>query len=498
MRNRCISYTPSLRKMMPSSVARQRLGDCDFSTISSLSGVRNRMYLYDQKHDNLQRLRRPKGRPFRVYVCGITPYDTTHLGHAFTYIVYDCVIRYLRTVKTWDVRYIQNLTDIDDDVLKKSASSAQDWRQLGLEWTDRFRGDLAWLGISKPNLYPGATSAIKEIVDQVSSLTQSGHAYSCSGSVYFDHRQDEHFFERADGTYDELLSIANERGNKPDDAAKKDPLDFVLWQAAADGEPAWNSPWGPGRPGWHIECSCLASLHLGSEIDIHGGGADLAFPHHVCEEAQALPGLPPGRPWVRHWMHSAMVEMDGEKMSKSLGNLVLVRDLAVHHHPDQLRLYLLRHHYRQGWEWDPQSFEECQAWMLTFHAAMRRGQLETSNADRNDPVRANSPANRFRTQTRRQLDPKSYGPKFTRCIENDLDTPGAIEVALELADQIIEAPSSIDTSMAQDVLRSIAGEVLGLRLEDFESGPADLVDEWPAPLIADPDLIYRAEGTGSN
>lgn len=425
------------------------------------------MQIYDALRQRRARFRPPAGRPIGVYVCGITPYDTTHLGHAFTYLVFDVLIRHFEVARGWSVRYVQNLTDVDDDILRKAGEIGRDWRELGLEWTLRFRQDMAWLGLRPPDRFPGVSSVMPRIIDCVARLLSDGPAYAVGDSVYFSFDADREIQAEMGLDRQALLRIANERGNDPEDPNKRDPLDFVLWQAAKPGEPAWNSPWGPGRPGWHIECSSMALEHLGPRLDIHGGGRDLAFPHHACERAQCRP-LVPDQPWTRIWMHCAMVEMDGRKMSKSLGNLVMLRELAEAYHPDAIRLYLLRHPYREAWSWSPERLAETEAWMQTLHAAIRRA-----------PGRG------------RPLDPASFGPRFTAALEDDLNTALAIDVVLELADAIIAAGPGTDVRAAQDVLRSTAGRILGLRLAAFDSGPTE-VEPWPEPEIADPD-IARAD-----
>lgn len=422
--------------------------------------------LFNARSQSKERLRPLPGQPIRLYVCGITPYDTTHLGHAFTYVTFDLLIRLLRQGERWPVRYVQNLTDIDDDILRKAAETGADWRRLGLDWTERFRGDLAWLNLLPPDVYPGATSVMPRIIALTEALLAKGLAYESGGSVYFATAKDPDFATHLGLARAELLTIANERGNRPDDPGKRDPLDFVLWQAGKPGEPAWHSPWSDGRPGWHIECSAMALEHLGEQVDVHGGGADLAFPHHACEEAQASP-LVARHPWVRFWVHVAMVEMDGVKMSKSLGNLVLVRRLAAEgHHPDQVRCYLLQHHYRSPWNWDPAQFAASEAWVRTLHAAAERP-----------------------SSGHRVLDLSRFGPRVTGALEDDLNSPAALAATLELADAIIEAPAGSDLKPAQDLLRATAGGLLGLHLAAGIPAPSQLIERWPEPRIAGPDLI---------
>lgn len=422
------------------------------------------MRLYDPTTGQLERFRPEPGRPVRVYVCGITPYDTTHLGHAFTYCVFDVLIRHFETTHGWRVRYVQNVTDIDDDIVRRARELGVGWRELGMEWTARFTDDLAALNLRPPDVYAGATAYVAPMLGHIARLVDGGLAYARDGGVYFRVDADPGFGRLTGMDRAEMLATANARGNHPDDPRKDDPLDFVLWQPAAPGEPAWHSPWGPGRPGWHIECSTLALALLGDRVDIHGGGADLAFPHHACEMAQSE-ALVPARPWVRWWVHTAMVRMDGEKMSKSLGNLVMVRDLRAAWEPDTIRLYLLRHGYREAWEWDARRLAETDAWTQKLHAAAARA-----------PGHGTA------------LDAASFGPRFTAAIEHDLDTPAAIGVALDLADAILAAPSGADVGLAQDVLRAVAGRVLGLWLKPAAAIAPQERRPWPAPETTPPDV----------
>ena len=256
-----------------------------------------------------------------MYTCGITPYDAAHLGHAAVYVTYDVLQRRLVDLGH-EVRFVRNITDVDDSILGKA-------RELGVHYLDlaaaeiaRFDDDMAALGLLPCWSEPRATSAIADIRGFIGMVLDKGYAYQAGGGVYFDVSKFEPFGSLSHLSRDEMLAIAAERGGNVDDPHKRDPLDFVLWQPSLDDEPSWESLWGPGRPGWHIECSALAMRELDTTIDLHGGGEDLIFPHHECERAQSEAAT--GEPFVRHWMHQAMVRMDGEKMSKSLGNLVFV------------------------------------------------------------------------------------------------------------------------------------------------------------------------------
>jgi cysteinyl-tRNA synthetase len=294
-----------------------------------------------------------------VYVCGVTPYDTTHLGHAFTYVTFDVLVRYLRSCGI-TVRYAQNVTDIDDDILRKAGELGMAYDQLARQETDQFLADMASLNVVEPDAFVPATSVMSEIVDAVQKLLNAGVAYKAGGNVYFESRTFPEYGAAIHSDRVEMLRLAREHGGKPDDENKRDPLDFLLWQKRLSGEPYWSSPFGSGRPGWHIECTTIALTELGFPVDIHGGGSDLIFPHHASEIAQAEK-LEGRAPFVRHWMHTAMVRMDGEKMSKSLGNMVFVRDLIQTYSADAIRLYLLGHHYREPFEWDRAELDQAQA-----------------------------------------------------------------------------------------------------------------------------------------
>ncbi|MBA3469390.1 MAG: cysteine--tRNA ligase [Herpetosiphonaceae bacterium] len=306
------------------------------------------MQLYDSLRRTLVPIQ-PIDDVVRMYVCGITPYDTSHMGHARTYVVFDTMRRLLE----WQglpVLYVQNVTDIDDDVLRKGAELGVAWDELGRRETESFLRNMAAINVAMPDHYVKATDSMPEIVEIVSGLIERGVAYEHNGSVYFSVQADPNFGSMAHSDYPTMLTTANERGNFPNDPNKRDPLDFVLWQAAKPGEPTWASPWGEGRPGWHIECTAMVLHYLGPRINIHGGGGDLQFPHHACELAQAecYSGQ---TPHVEAWSHVGMVCYEGEKMSKSLGNLVLVSDTLKEHTADALRIALLKYPYREAYEY---------------------------------------------------------------------------------------------------------------------------------------------------
>jgi L-cysteine:1D-myo-inositol 2-amino-2-deoxy-alpha-D-glucopyranoside ligase len=347
-----------------------------------------------------------------MYTCGITPYDATHLGHASTFLVYDILQRRLID-KGHEVRCVRNVTDVDDPLFAKA-------RELGVHYLDlaageeaRFNRDMVALDVLPVYSTPRASSAISDIRGFIGMVLDRGFAYTAGGSVYFDVSKFPTFGEVSHYSHEQMIEFARQRGGNVDDPHKRNPLDFVLWHPSADDEPSWDATWGPGRPGWHIECSALALRELGTTIDLHGGGSDLIFPHHECERAQSEAAT--GEQFVRHWMHVAMVFKDGEKMSKSLGNLVFVDQLRTHWDPRSIRLAVIEHHYRTEWEWDeelmPRNHERLNRWKASVGGGA---------SDVLDIVRT--------------------------CLDNDLDTPGALQ-AIDKA-----AASGADVSVVAALL----------------------------------------------
>jgi L-cysteine:1D-myo-inositol 2-amino-2-deoxy-alpha-D-glucopyranoside ligase len=304
-----------------------------------------------------------------MYTCGITPYDATHLGHAATFIAYDVLQRRLIDMGH-TVKCVRNVTDVDDPLFAKA-------RQLGVHYLDlaageeaRFERDMEALNALPVSSTPRASSAIPDIRGFIGMVLDRGFAYEAGGSVYFDVSKFPSFGSIGHYTEAQMIDFARQRGGNLDDPNKRHPLDFVLWHPSLDDEPSWDTMWGPGRPGWHIECSALALRELGTTIDLHGGGSDLIFPHHECERAQSEAAT--GEQFVKHWMHVAMVYMDGHKMSKSLGNLVFVDQLRKEWDPRAIRLAIIEHHYRHEWEWDdtlmPRNAARLAHWTRGGHA----------------------------------------------------------------------------------------------------------------------------------
>ena len=303
-----------------------------------------------------------------MYVCGITPYDATHMGHAATYVAFDLIQR------VWldgghDVHYVQNVTDIDDPLLERAVASGQDWRAIAARETALFREDMAGLNVIAPQDYIGAVESIPSVAEYVGQLQAAGHVYAVDDDLYFAVHSDPNFGSVSGLDEAEMLRIFAERGGDPDRPGKRHPLDCLVWQDARPDEPAWDSPLGHGRPGWHIECVAIALDTLGMTIDVQGGGSDLSFPHHEmgASEAQVLTGE---APFARHYVHSGMVAWQGHKMSKSRGNLVFVSQLRHEgRDPMAIRLSLLAHHYRSNWAWTPQGLIGAEDRLALWRAA---------------------------------------------------------------------------------------------------------------------------------
>ena len=306
-----------------------------------------------------------------MYVCGITPYDATHLGHAATYLLFDLIQRLARDAGL-TVRYVQNVTDVDDPLLERAVATGEDWVALAERETDLFRQDMAALRILPPDHYIGAVEAIPDIVNTVLQLRDRSAAYDLDGDLYFSVAAAPHFGEVGHYPVDEMVRLSAERGGDPDRPGKKDPLDSLLWQAARPEEPAWESPLGHGRPGWHVECAAIAMRHLGPTIDVNGGGSDLVFPHHEMGASQAA--VVTGEwPFARAFVHQGMVGYQGEKMSKSRGNLVFVSRLRADGvDPMAIRLALLAHEQGTDWEWHDGELDLAVRRLARWRAAFER------------------------------------------------------------------------------------------------------------------------------
>lgn len=300
-----------------------------------------------------------------LYVCGVTVYSDSHIGHARSAIVFDVVSRYLRA-SGYDVNYVRNFTDIDDKIINRANAEKRDWKEIGETYIASFREDMAALGVLPPTREPRATEHIGDMIAIIEELIRKGCAYRVDGSVYFSVSKDRSYGELSGRTPDEMMAGARVEV----DERKKDPLDFALWKESKPGEPAWDSPFGKGRPGWHIECSTMSIKYLGNPFDMHGGGKDLVFPHHENERAQAECAT--GRRFVNYWVHNGFVTMDREKMSKSLGNILLIKDFLKRYHADVLRLFFLSAHYRNPVDYSEKAIDNADSALRRLYATLER------------------------------------------------------------------------------------------------------------------------------
>ncbi len=373
-----------------------------------------------------------------MYVCGVTPYDVGHLGHARTFVAFDTIRRYLE-FNALEVRHIQNITDVDDDMIRKSRELGTTIEALTEQNHAIYLREMDALNVTRPEAFPTVTSCISTIVEMVQGLLDGGFAYEAAGGyVFFDTTKTPDFGVLAGLDREALRTFRNDSMPAEPEHLKRDSLDFLIWQPSDAPGATFDSPWGPGRPGWHIECSAMAHTHLGDRIDIHGGGKDLAYPHHDSEivQSESATGQRPFSGW---WLHAGTVQLDGVKMSKSLGNLVKVSDLLSEGHtPDAIRLYLLSKRYR-----DDQDFKSAELDTWETRADALRAALEAPGGEP-DALRVQSFRNRF-------MD----------AMDDDFDTPTAIEILLEIADGLRDG--NLDATTAAPTLIELAG-VLGLTL----------------------------------
>jgi len=352
----------------------------------------------------------------RMYVCGVTVYDYSHIGHARSAMVFDVIRRYL-TFRGYRVTFVKNYTDVDDRIIKRANEVGISAREFAERFVAAEREDMASLGVLAPDIDPKATEHVAEMIDLIKRLVAGGHAYPVDGDVYFAISSFPPYGRLSGKNLDDLLAGARVEV----DERKRDPRDFALWKGAKPGEPSWDSPWGPGRPGWHIECSAMAMKYLGPSFDLHGGGEDLIFPHHECEIAQAEACT--GKPFARYWVHNGMVNMGKEKMSKSLGNTLTIREIVKRHSPDTLRLWMLGTHYRNMIEWSEERVEESK------RALERLTRLLHDAAAARD---GGAPAS---------LPPAfaEFRPRFEKAMDDDFNTPQALGVLFDFGRALAEA-----------------------------------------------------------
>ncbi|MBB3191900.1 cysteine--tRNA ligase [Halomonas cerina] len=379
----------------------------------------------------------------RMYVCGMTVYDYCHLGHARVMVAFDVITRYLRA-RGYEVIYVRNVTDIDDKILKRADENGESIASLTERMIAAMHEDEARLGVLVPDVEPRATGHIDDIVAMIETLIAKGYAYAAdNGDVYYRVRRFEHYGRLSNRDPDEMRAGARVEV----DEHKEDPLDFVLWKAAKPGEASWPSPWGEGRPGWHIECSAMSTCCLGETFDIHGGGPDLMFPHHENEIAQSEAAT--GQPYVNTWMHAGAVRVSQEKMSKSLGNFFTIREVLEHHDPEVVRYLLVASHYRSPINYAPESLAEARKSLERFYTALEGLVLDEAV---DTPVTG--------------LD-SSFDARFTAAMDDDFNTPEALSVLFDLARELNrtkqETPEKAP-ALAHELKR--LGSVLGLLGQD--------------------------------
>ncbi len=401
----------------------------------------------------------------RMYVCGITVYDYCHVGHARAFVVFDVIARYLRA-SGYALEYVRNITDIDDKIIQRAEQNGEDFDALTGRFIEAMHEDFAALGIQPPDQEPRATRSMDDIINMVAALVDKGFAYAAAnGDVYYDVSRFERYGELGGEQSGDLQPGARVQV----DEHKDDPMDFVLWKAAKPDEPSWDSPWGKGRPGWHIECSAMSTCCLGNHFDIHGGGMDLKFPHHENEIAQSEAAT--GEKFVNYWIHNGFVQVDEEKMSKSLGNFFTVRDVLKVYRPEELRFFILASHYRSPLNYTEDNLLKARAALTRFYTALR----ETEAGDA-------------------QVLP-AYRERFHAAMDDDFNTPEAIAVLFDVARDLNKAreQGSDEVPALVATLRGLAG-ILGILEGDAEeflkgqaaSGGLDdaAIDELVAQRIA--------------
>ncbi len=391
-----------------------------------------------------------------MYVCGPTVYDYNHVGHARTYVAFDVVKRYLR-LRGYDVVHIQNITDIDDKIIRRAQEEGRDWREIADYYARDYLESLGKLNVHV-DIHPRVTDHIKEIIEFIEILVEKGHAYVApSGSVYFD--VDTYpDYGRLSGRLDKQQWTQEEFAKE-----KKNPYDFALWKARKPGEPYWDSPWGPGRPGWHIECSVMSTRYLGRQIDIHAGGSDLIFPHHENERAQSEAALGV-KPWVKYWMHSGMLQVAGEKMSKSLRNIVPLRELFKEYDPLAVRLWLASAHYRAVLSFTDQALSQAEANLQRLRGAV--GLLERILGE----VEPEGRLSDSQLALLRRME--ELRRRFHSEMERDFNASGAFAAVMELAKIVyaeIEGSPSYSTAWKAYTLFEEFNRVLGV-LDDVIYG----------------------------
>jgi len=394
----------------------------------------------------------------RLYVCGMTVYDFCHVGHARVMVVFDVVTRYLRA-SGYDVTYVRNITDIDDKIIARANENGETIQALTERFIDEMNQDAAALGVLPPDIEPKATESMSDIISMVETLIAKGFAYAAdNGDVYYDVSKFDEYGKLSGRNIDELRAGERVAVNE----AKNDPLDFVLWKAAKPEEPAWDSPWGRGRPGWHIECSAMSANCLGEHFDIHGGGQDLQFPHHENEIAQSEGAH--GCQSVNYWMHNGFVRIDDEKMSKSLGNFFTVREVLEQYPAEVVRYFILTSHYRSPLNYSDEQLDQAKNALTRFYSSLREVEADT--------------------QVNWQQD-EEFGPRFKEAMDDDFNSALALSIVADVRQALNKAQEVSDEAKHNyyaGLLLSM-GQVLGLFQQDANEFFSGSTDEGEAAQI---------------
>ncbi len=431
----------------------------------------------------------------RMYVCGVNLHGPAHVGHARSYLFFDVVRRHLEW-SGYRVRHVQNFTDIEDKIIARAQREGRSLESIAREYIERFLREMDALNVLRAHHYPRATEHIPQMVRIVEGLLARGHAYVVDGDVYFRVTSDPHYGKLSGRSLDELQAGARVEV----DPRKEHPMDFALWKAAKPGEPSWPSPWGPGRPGWHIECSAMSMAYLGEQLDIHGGGEDVIFPHHENEIAQSE--CYTGKPFVKYWLHNAHLRMEGqeERMTRSLGNVVWIQDALSRYRPDGIRLFLLSSHYRSPMTWREEAVASAERGAGHLRAAVEAA--DTLLRRTRPSGRSSATAQRLREEVAR------FREAFRAALDDDFDTPSAIAALHGLAAEVNRLTDALAkrqpdagspeeaveaVAEARDVLRELAG-VLGLRLT--QPVPPSLVAALRR-LLQEEEALREVDGEGS-
>lgn len=381
-----------------------------------------------------------------MYVCGVTVYDDCHIGHAMSYVIFDAIKRYLE-FKSYTVKHVQNFTDIDDKIINRARQLGASAKELAEKYIVEYFNDMDALNIKRADVYPKATEEVPKIIEIIRGLVANGYAYESQGSVYFRVNRFPVYGKLSHQNQEDMISKAS-----ADVEEKESPLDFTLWKATKEGEPWWTSPWGNGRPGWHIECSAMSLKYLGETIDIHGGGQDLIFPHHENEitQSESFTGK---SPFVKYWLHNGLLQLSGDKMSKSLGNLVTVKESLKRFSPDAMRLFILSSHYRSPLTYSEANIEAAEAGMQRLRQAAAKSDVENAG--------------------KTVLDSEPFRQRFVESMDDDFNTAQAIGVIFDLVREINRGrEEKMDVTKAQQALVELA-TVLGFTLAEPAKSPLE-------------------------